>query len=187
LRLPTLEATDFYLVPKRCYDASMDSGDFDVVFRALHEAEVRCLVVGGVAVVLHGHPRLTADIDLVVALDEINVTRAMVALGDLGYRPRAPVAIEQFANAEVRRSWIEDKGLTVFSLWSKTHPATEIDVFVKEPFMFDEAFERSVLVSLGATQVRVVSIADLIAMKQLANRPKDLEDIRALRAIEDDQ
>jgi hypothetical protein len=41
--------------------------DFEQIFEALGQAGVRYVVVGGVAVVLHGHPRLTADRDLVVA------------------------------------------------------------------------------------------------------------------------
>jgi hypothetical protein len=45
------------------------------LFAALGQAQARYLVVGGVAVVLHGHPRFTADLDLVVALDPDNVRR----------------------------------------------------------------------------------------------------------------
>jgi hypothetical protein len=41
---------------------------FEPLFKALNDAEVRYLVVGGLAVVLHGHPRLTANVDLVVDL-----------------------------------------------------------------------------------------------------------------------
>jgi hypothetical protein len=45
------------------------SSDFEAVFAALQQAGVHHLVVGGVAVVFHGYPRFTADLDLVVALD----------------------------------------------------------------------------------------------------------------------
>jgi hypothetical protein len=44
------------------------------------------------------------------------VRAALTALEHLGYRSRAPVPTTQFADPEMRRSWIEDKGLTVFSL-----------------------------------------------------------------------
>ena len=43
---------------------------------------------------------------------------------------RAPETIEQFADATLRKSWIDDKGMTVFSLWSPAMPGTEVDVFV---------------------------------------------------------
>jgi hypothetical protein len=76
----------------------VSAGDFDMIFAVLQRAGVRYLVVGGVAVVLHGHPRFTADLDLVVALDPKNARAAIEALGVLGYRPRAPVSGALFAD-----------------------------------------------------------------------------------------
>ncbi|MEW5742180.1 MAG: hypothetical protein AB1938_24910 [Myxococcota bacterium] len=135
----------------------MAASDFELIFEALNEAGVRYLVVGGVAVVLHGHPRFTADLDLVIQLDEANARAAMNALGRLGYRPRAPVPAIQFADPVARREWVEAKGLAVFSMWSQ-HPATEIDVFVEEPFVFSEARARAVEADLGAVRVPVAAI-----------------------------
>jgi hypothetical protein len=159
------------------------SNDFDLIFAELEHAAVRYLVVGGVAVVLHGHARFTADLDLVIALDPANVRAAMAALGRLEYRPRAPVSAEQFADPVVREQWIREKGLTVFSLWSPSHPATEIDIFVEEPFPFDEGFSRAARADLGEIHVTVASVDDLIRLKRAAGRPKDEEDIRALEAL----
>lgn len=161
----------------------MADSDFELIFAALQSAEVRYLVVGGVAVVLHGHPRFTADLDLVVALEPANALAALTAVAKLGYRPRAPVSAVQFADAATRQSWIQEQGLTVFSMWSPAHPATDIDLFVKEPFPFDEAYARGLRVRLGHTEVTVAAIADLIALKRAAGRPKDAEDIRALQAL----
>lgn len=161
----------------------MSAGDFDLIFAVLQRAGVRYLVVGGVAVVLHGHPRFTADLDLVVALDPENARAAIEALGALGYRPRAPVSGALFADPEARRRWIDEKGLTVFSLWSPEHPATEVDLFVQEPFPFEPAWSRALIADLGTVQVPVASLEDLVALKRAAGRPKDLEDVRALEAI----
>jgi hypothetical protein len=161
----------------------VEASDFDAIFIALQAANVRYIVVGGVAVVLHGSPRFTADLDLVIALEDENVRLALGALERLGYRPRAPVPAQQFADPETRRSWIEDKGLTVFSLWSPDHPATEIDIFVEEPFPFDDAYARAVQADLGTSTVTVASIPDLIVLKRRAGRPKDLADISALEAL----
>lgn len=140
-------------------------------------------MVGGVAVVLHGHPRFTADIDLVVALDPGNVRTAIEALSRLGYRPRAPVDAALLADPAARERWIDEKGLTVFTLWSPEHPATEVDLFVREPFPFDEAWGRATFADLGDVTVPVASIGDLVALKRTAGRPKDLEDVRVLEAI----
>lgn len=153
------------------------------VLAALEAEKVRYLVVGGVAVVLHGHLRTTADLDLVVELAPDNARRAVAALERLGFRPRAPVPAAEFADAGARQRWIEEKDLTVFSLWSDRYPDVEVDLFVKEPFPFDEVYARAVRVPLDATTVSVVSLEDLIALKRAAGRAVDLADVEALRAI----
>ena len=158
-------------------------GSIERVLTALNEANVRYLVVGGVAVVLHGHLRTTADLDLVVQLAPDNALRAVLALGRLGYRPRAPVPVEQFADPRMRASWIKDKGLTVFGLWSDQVLGLEIDLFVAEPFDFDTVYARSVRVPLDSATVTVVALADLVVLKQAAGRPIDIADIEALQAL----
>ena len=161
----------------------MPTSDFEAVFAALQRAGVRYLVVGGVAVVLHGYPRFTADLDLVVALDRENVLGFLAALDALDYRPQAPVPAVALADAETRRLWIQEKNLKVLSFWSPEHPATEIDVFVAEPFPMDLALARSLRVPLGELTVPVASIPDIIFLKRQSARPKDLDDIQALEAI----
>lgn len=162
----------------------MSGGALTDIFRALDDAEVRYLVVGGVAVVLHGYPRFTADLDLVVELTASNASAAIAALQTLGYRPRAPVRAEDFADEDVRASWREDKGLTVFSLWSPSFPGTEVDLFVEEPFDFGEAWSRRLDALLeDGTTVHAVGIGDLRALKASVGRPKDMDDIAQLDAI----
>jgi hypothetical protein len=159
------------------------AGSLETIFRALEQARVRYLVVGGVAVVLHGHPRFTADLDLVLALDAANLREALRALGHLGYAPRAPVDPLEFADPRRRAEWARDKGMTVFSLASAQHPATEVDLFIEEPFPFEAAYARAVWADLGDTRAPVASIADLVEMKRRVGRPQDLEDVRSLEEI----
>jgi hypothetical protein len=80
----------------------------------------------------------------------------------LGYRPRAPVTLAQFADPEQRRAWIEEQWMTVFSLWSPAMPATEIDLFAAEPFPFEAAYQRALRADLGTTTVTVASLRDLM-------------------------
>jgi hypothetical protein len=158
-------------------------GQIEEILDALNRADVRYLVVGGVAVVLHGHLRTTADLDLVIQLQRANVLRAMGALGELEYRPRVPVSAEAFADSEVRQQWIREKGLAVFSLWSPAHPTLEIDLFVAEPFDFDTVYSRALRVPLEKTEATVIAIDDLIALKRQVGRPRDLEDVTALESL----
>lgn len=161
----------------------MPVGELEQVFGVLSAAGVRYLVVGGVAVVLHGHPRFTADLDLVLALDPPNIRAALAALAGLEYRPRVPVEPAALADPNRREEWIREKGMSVFSMWSPQLPATEIDILVEAPFVFHEAYARAVHIDLGDVTVSVASIADIITLKRHAGRARDQEDIDALRAI----
>ena len=156
---------------------------FEPLFDALNAAEVRYVVVGGLAVVLHGHARLTADIDLVVDLTPGEAKKAIQTLTRLGFRARAPVDPLGFADAIVRQQWITEKGLRVFSLWDPSNPMVEVDLFAEHPIDFEELWRRAEIIKLSRASVRIASIRDLIRLKQLAGRPQDLADIEALELI----
>lgn len=158
-------------------------GDIEAVLEALNRAKVRYLLVGGVAVVLHGYLRTTADLDLVIQLERENVLRGVAALRDLQYRPRAPVPAEALADRVERERWVREKGLAVFSLWSPAHPTLEIDVLVAEPFDFEAVYARAIRVPLEKTEATVIGLEDLIAVKRRIARPRDLEDIAALESL----
>jgi predicted nucleotidyltransferase len=76
--------------------------------------------------------------------------------------------------------------MTVFSLWDPDDPMLAVDLFVVEPVPFHDLFARSETIDLGGVRARVASIDDLIAMKRIAGRPVDLEDVDALRAIREE-
>jgi predicted nucleotidyltransferase len=160
---------------------------FEPVLKALTEAGVRYLVVGGVAVVLHGHLRTTGDLDLVVELSPGNLARALDALEQAGFQPRPPVPLRSFADPAIRRSWIETKNLQVFSLWHSELPGFEVDLFVEEPFDFEAAWSRKIDVALANTVATVVGLDDLLELKRSAGRARDLEDVTVLEALASDR
>ena len=161
---------------------------FEAIVSALEDASVRYLVAGGLAVGAHGYMRLTKDADVVVQLFPENIQRAFSALGSLGYRPLVPITAEQFADAALRESWILEKGMRVLQFWSDKHRETPVDMFVTEPFHFDEEYGRALVKPLyGTIPVRFVTIPTLIRMKETAGRPQDRIDIEHLRMrLEDD-
>lgn len=156
---------------------------FEQLFGRLNADGVRYVVVGGLAVVLHGHPRMTADVDLVVDLAPEEARRAIRSLVGLGLRPRVPVNPEDFADATERARWIDERGMMVFNLYDPADPLRSVDLFVEEPIGFDELWSRSVQVELPTGDVRVASIDDLIAMKRQAGRSVDSADIEALENL----
>ncbi len=151
---------------------------------ALAGARVRFVVVGGVAVVLHGHPRLTADLDLVIDLEVEPARRAMDVLAGLGLVPRLPVAASAFADPSTRNRWVTERNLMVFTM---TEPGgmLEVDLFARSPLPFETLWSQAVTVLVGETEVRIAALDDLIAMKREAGRPQDLADVTALEALRD--
>lgn len=159
----------------------MEARSVIAIIRALEEAEVQFLVVGGLAVAAHGYVRLTLDVDLVIGFELGNLHRAFAALREAGYQPYAPVTADQFADANRRKGWREEKNMHALMFWSDEHRRTRVDVFIYEPFDFESEWaeheRKDVLPGLSAP---VVGVPSLLSMKREASRPKDVEDIRML-------
>ena len=157
---------------------------FEALAAELERAGVRYLVAGGLAVNAHGYIRYTKDVDLVIQLGAGNIERAFAALTSLGYRPTVPIAAAQFADPVQRETWISEKGMKVLNFQSDQHRFAPVDVFVIDPFDFDEEYGRALQGDVApGLVVRFVSIPTLIAMKQAAGRPNDLVDIEHLQWI----
>lgn len=159
--------------------------EFERVISALNETCVDYLIVGGVAVVLHGVDRLTADLDVVLDLQRDAALKAMTHLERLGYQPRPPVKMKDFAEAELRQQWMETRNMQVFSLWDPNGELPVLDVFVSYPLDFSKLLSDSVEVDIGGLKTRIASIEHLVEMKSDTGREKDQQDITALRERHD--
>jgi hypothetical protein len=155
---------------------------FDAIFAALEGTGVRYIVVGGVAVNLHGYQRFTKDVDIVVDLLPEQTIKALEALQDIGYSPRLPVKLLDFANPVLRESWVRDKGMMVFQMYNDQIHQT-VDVFANYPLDFESLWRDSVPIHLSNASLRIASIDHLILMKQQAARPQDLVDIDMLEKL----
>lgn len=153
------------------------------VIDAFNKQGVEYVIVGGLAVILHGHARLTTDLDAVIHLTETNTGKAMSVLQSLGFKPRAPVPALDFVDPENRARWIREKNMRVFSFYTDQDPLFDVDIFVNHPRNFDDLYAQSVVKELGDVAVRVVGLDHLIQLKEESGRPKDLEDARVLKII----
>ncbi|MCC7435417.1 MAG: hypothetical protein IT363_12090 [Methanoregulaceae archaeon] len=157
-------------------------GVFRPTLEALNQAGVKYVVVGGLATVLHGHLRLTSDIDLVIAFDRDNVLKAVRALSQMGLVPRAPVDPTLFADPDTRYDWVQNRGMMVFSMSSPTQPLFSVDIFADPPIPFEELIGSAENVELEGITVAICSIEHLIR-KEAAGRSIDVDDVAALRRI----
>ncbi len=158
--------------------------DFHGLFMTLEAHKLRYVVVGGLALVLHGVDRLTADIDLAVDLAPDAAAGMIDALMTAGYRPAAPVDAKLFADPATRASWRRERGMRVFSLWDTTGKRPTIDIFTESVIPFEDLWRDASAIEIAeGVAIRVASVPHLIRLKQIAGRPQDLADIERLHAI----
>ena len=156
---------------------------FRELFAALEAAGVSYAVVGGVALNLHGVPRMTYDIDLVVATTAESLRTCRELLERLGLRCRLPLVLEDLATLERRRELEDERNLLAVTFTDPSNPLREVDVLVAPSLDPDGVCARAVTKRTESLVVRVAHIDDLLAMKRAAARPQDLADVAHLERL----
>jgi hypothetical protein len=152
--------------------------DVELALGCLIARGVDYVVIGGIAAVLWGSPRNTFDLDVCPAADPGNLEALGKALIDLEARLRGVEEDVPFTP--------DARALAKMEIVTLATRAGPLDVIVRPAGI--PAYERlrkdATRVDIGAFSVLVASIADLIAMKRSAGRPKDELDIEELEAID---
>ncbi len=133
----------------------------------IDQFESQGMIIGGVAVSLLSEPRFTADVDAVIFLSIAELARLLDAADKEGFEPRVP-NVQEIARAS-RVVFLRHRASGILA-----------DVSLGALPFETEAIERSQLVKIERTKLRVPSVEDLIIMKAIAHRPKDLVDIQSL-------
>ncbi|MDI6747881.1 MAG: hypothetical protein QMD17_12130 [Rhodocyclaceae bacterium] len=153
------------------------------ILQSLSDAQVQYVLVGGLAVQLHGFLRSTFDVDLVLAMNDENLARFIDIANRFGLLPVIPVPIDSFRNAQQIDQWHREKGMLAFALREPLVGGSVVNVLVRPDLSFDRLIANAVMGELFGRRVPIASIDDLLAMKRIANRPKDQLDIAALEKI----
>ncbi len=135
------------------------------VFRSLQKHEVKYVVIGGIASVLHGVPRATFNLDILIEATHNNTKRLLDALTEAGLGTASLTSPDQIIENEI----------TIFK------DRVRIDVQTSTPGLnFQDAWERRVTMTYQGQEFYVVSVQDLISSKQAYGRTVDIEDVRLL-------
>jgi hypothetical protein len=153
------------------------------LFKCLAKHRVRYLLVGGLAMNLHGVPRMTMDVDIVLALDEQNLKLFLDAARELKLKPSVPVEMEDLLNADLRKLWAREKNMIAFPLAPSDPMGPTIDILIDPPFDVESALAGAEHRSLGDVSVPVASIEDMIRLKENTGRAQDRADIEHLNRI----
>jgi len=129
----------------------------------LDRARVPYMIIGGQAVLLHGEPRLTKDIDVTVGVNLDRLADMLCAVRELTLTPLVdPDTFPQ--ETMVLPCQDQDSGIRV-------------DIVFSDSRYEQIAIERAVPVTIRTAQVRFASVEDLIIHKLVAGRPRDIEDV----------
>jgi hypothetical protein len=150
------------------------------LFGALARHRVRYVVVGGLALNLHGVERATMDVDLAVALDPSNLGAAIDAFEGLGLVPVAPVKIDEARDPDTLLRWRRDRNMVAFGLRPGKGAGPTVDCLIDPVVPFATLAENALAKAIGEIAIPIASIDDLIALKRAAGRAIDLADIEAL-------
>ncbi len=138
------------------------------LFASLNARDVRYVLIGGLAAVLHGVPRSTLDVDILIESSHDNATRLLGALKDIGLGTAYLSSPEEIlANT-----------ITLFE------DQLRVDVFLSIPGVsFEDAWRGRDTRDAAGVPVQLIAINALIKAKRAKGRPKDLEDITDLERI----
>jgi hypothetical protein len=149
---------------------------------SLAAAEIKFVICGGVAVVLHGVERLTMVIDLAVSMDQENLSALIIVMQKIGMIPRVPVPAKTLLDPDKRRIMVEEKNAIVFTFIDNKNPYRQVDIFLQNENLYTELIEDAPVIKISGYEIPVISLNKLILMKKNVNPPreKDISDIREL-------
>ena len=143
--------------------------DFRDFIQQLNKADVHYLLVGGFSVILHGYSRTTGDMDIWVERNQENYLK----LKDAFFKFGMPVFDMNEENFLEHPSW---------DVFTYGIPPSAIDVMVNlKGLDFKLCYENAVFFKDDDLTIRTINLNHLIAAKEAANRPKDIDDIQNLK------
>ena len=143
--------------------------DIESLLKSLSAHDVKCVVIGAMAFPVHGYARNTLDIDFFIEPTSENAARCRTALMEFGF--------------DVTDCSIEDL-LTKKVLIRQYIVSCDVHPFVKG-VTWEEVWANRVSGAIRGSQVSFASLPDLIRMKEAAGRPKDMEDLKVLRKLQE--
>ncbi len=142
--------------------------DFRDFLLMLNKHQVRYILVGDFAVILHGYSRTTGDMDIWVDRNKENYQRLRLAFEDFGM----PVFDMTEENFLVHPVW------DVFTFGV---PPVAIDIMLKvKGLNFEETYNNAVIFEDDDLQIKTIHKSQLLKAKEHSNRPKDIDDIQNL-------
>lgn len=143
-------------------------GDHLKLYRSLNKNRVKYLVIGGIACAIYGSPRVTLDLDIVIAPTLKNAEALLKALREAGFGTAELTTAEKISSTE----------LTIVNDYIK------MDILTKAKGIdFSACWKRRTVKNVKAVKVNLISLKDLILVKKAVNREIDRYDLKILKKL----
>jgi predicted nucleotidyltransferase len=153
------------------------------LFKQLNQYHVQYLLIGGLAISMHGIERTTMDIDITIAMNPENQENLILWAESLNLKPVLPVPLQSLRDIALLKQWQQERNLLAFALTTPEVAGVTIDILLFPPVDFTEMQQRATHFDIDQIDIPVASIDDLISLKQAAGRPIDLSDIDHLKRL----
>lgn len=153
------------------------------LFQSLHQADVRYMLCGGLAVNIYGIPRATADVDIVLDFEAENIRTFLRTVHSLAFESSLPIRLEELVDASTRQRYFYEKNLIAYSFFNSRNNLFLLDVLVQVPIPFAELWAERETRFSGDVPITLVSPAHLIRMKEVTTRVQDAEDVLLLSRL----
>ena len=162
---------------------------FTKILKELEKKSIKYLVIGGVAVNLHGYIRATNDLDIMLSFDKENVEKFSKLAKELGFKPKVPVDIIELADPNKRKYWKTERNMKVFSIYNTENEFEVIDIMIQDYIDFERAYKNKKIMLDEGISIPVISLSDLVKLKEIATqeRDRDLTDLKILRKFKEQE
>jgi predicted nucleotidyltransferase len=143
--------------------------DFEDFVRLLNDYQVDYMIVGGYALAFHGKPRHTGDLDIWIAISDINAGKMQMVIHDFGMSSLG---------------LLKDDFLQIGLITQIGYPPLRIDILNEiDGVSFNEAYQNKAIIDIDGLMVNYIGLDDLIKNKLSSGRHQDISDVVTLKKI----
>ena len=157
--------------------------DYHEIFKRLNDLKIDYLITGGLAVNLYGIPRMTYDIDIMIKLDEKNISKIIKEILKWGYKLKIPLNPQELMNLKKLKKLIKEKNLKAVTFYNEKEVLSQIDIIIWSPIPYEKLKLNSKYFKILDERVPVIGIKDLIFIKSKIKRKQDKIDVENLKKI----
>ncbi len=151
---------------------------FFAIIRRLSGEKIKYVVIGGIAAIIHGVPRATFDLDIVLQFSPSNIKKFNKILNEFNLFPIVPINPLELLDKKKRNEWIKKKNAKVINFRDPKN-IFNLDVVL----IYDYNKLKKIEIEIEEAKFEVIDKDELIRIKNKAGRDIDIRDVKNLKEL----